>query len=103
MLWVYGHLKYFYSYSAVIDFNRQNLTSTDVFLIIINNCIFVFDCHMRESNTFYARTQKRKADEKSVDVFHNLYQEYSGVMLILSSLNTTIVLIPFISRSNHYY
>ena len=30
MLWVYGHYKYFYSYSAGIDFSRQNLTSTDV-------------------------------------------------------------------------
>ena len=25
MLWVYGHYKYFYSYSARIDFSRQNL------------------------------------------------------------------------------
>ena len=32
MLWVYGHYKYFNSYSARIDFSyrRQNLTSTDV-------------------------------------------------------------------------
>ena len=30
MLYVYGHYKYFYSYSAEIDFSRQNLTSTDV-------------------------------------------------------------------------
>ena len=30
MLWVYGHYKYFPSYSAGIDFSRQNLTSTDV-------------------------------------------------------------------------
>ena len=30
MLWVYGNYKYFYSYSAGIDFSRQNLTSTDV-------------------------------------------------------------------------
>ena len=30
MLWVYGHYKYFYSYSAGIDFSRQNPTSTDV-------------------------------------------------------------------------
>ena len=30
MLWVYGHYKYCYSYSAGIDFRRQNLTSTDV-------------------------------------------------------------------------
>ena len=30
MLWVYGHMKYFYSYSADIDFSRQNLTSVDV-------------------------------------------------------------------------
>ena len=30
MLWVYGHYKYFYSYSAVIDFRRHNLTSVDV-------------------------------------------------------------------------
>ena len=29
MLWVYGHYKDFYSYSAGIDFRRQNLTSTD--------------------------------------------------------------------------
>ena len=29
MLWVYGHQKYFYYYSAGIDFSRQNLTSTD--------------------------------------------------------------------------
>ena len=28
MLWVYGHYKYFYSYSAGIVFRRQNLTST---------------------------------------------------------------------------
>ena len=26
MLWVYDHYKYFYSYSAGIDFSRQNLT-----------------------------------------------------------------------------
>ena len=30
MLWVYDHQKYFYSFSAGIDFRRQNLTSTDV-------------------------------------------------------------------------
>ena len=30
MLWVYGHYKYYYSYSAEIDFSRQNLTSVDV-------------------------------------------------------------------------
>ena len=30
MLWVYGHYKYARSYSAGIDFRRQNLTSTDV-------------------------------------------------------------------------
>ena len=30
MLWVYGHQKYFYSYSAGIDFSRQSLTSVDV-------------------------------------------------------------------------
>ena len=30
VLWVYGHYKYVYSYSAGIDFSRQNLTSTDV-------------------------------------------------------------------------
>ena len=30
MLWVYGHQKYFYSYSVGIDFSGQNLTSTDV-------------------------------------------------------------------------
>ena len=28
MLWVYDHYKYFHSYSAGIDFSRQNLTST---------------------------------------------------------------------------
>ena len=27
MLWVYSHYKYFYSYSAVIEFRRQILTS----------------------------------------------------------------------------
>ena len=27
MLCVYDHYKYFYSYSVVIDFRRQNLTS----------------------------------------------------------------------------
>ena len=27
MLWVYGHYKYVYSYSAGIDFRRQSLTS----------------------------------------------------------------------------
>ena len=27
MLWVYGHYKQFKSYSAGIDFRRQNLTS----------------------------------------------------------------------------
>ena len=26
MLWVYGHYKYVYSYSAGVDFSRQNLT-----------------------------------------------------------------------------
>ena len=31
MLWVYGHYKYVYSYSAGIDFTRQNLTSVDVY------------------------------------------------------------------------
>ena len=30
MLWVYDNYNYFYSYSAGIDFSRQNLTSTDV-------------------------------------------------------------------------
>ena len=30
MLWVYVHYKYFHSYSAGIDFRRQNLTSQDV-------------------------------------------------------------------------
>ena len=30
LLWGYGHHKYFESYSAGIDFSRQNLTSTDV-------------------------------------------------------------------------
>ena len=30
MLWVYSHFKYFYTYSAGIDFRRRNLTSTDV-------------------------------------------------------------------------
>ena len=30
MLWVYGHYKYFYAYSAEIDFRRQNVTPTDV-------------------------------------------------------------------------
>ena len=30
MLWVYSHYKYVYSYSAGIDFRRQNLTPTDV-------------------------------------------------------------------------
>ena len=30
MLWVYGHYKYLYSYSAGIYFSRHNLTSTDV-------------------------------------------------------------------------
>ena len=29
MLWVYGHCKYFHSYSVGIDFSRQNL-STEV-------------------------------------------------------------------------
>ena len=33
MLWVYGHYKYVYSYSAGIDFSRQNLTSTDMILM----------------------------------------------------------------------
>ena len=27
MLWVYDHYKYFYSYSAGIDFTRQNVMS----------------------------------------------------------------------------
>ena len=31
MLWVYGYYKYVYSYSAWIDFRRQNLTSTDLY------------------------------------------------------------------------
>ena len=30
MLWVYGSLKYFYAYSAGIDYSRHNLTSVDV-------------------------------------------------------------------------
>ena len=30
MLWVYGHYKYVDSYSAAIDFSRQNLTLTDL-------------------------------------------------------------------------
>ena len=30
VLWVYGRYKYFNSYSAVIDFRRQNLTSAYV-------------------------------------------------------------------------
>ena len=30
MLWVYDQVKYFYNYSAGIDFRRQNVTSTDV-------------------------------------------------------------------------
>ena len=30
MTWVYSHYKYVCSYSAGIDFSRQNLTSTDV-------------------------------------------------------------------------
>ena len=30
VLWVYDHQKYLYSYSAGIDFSRQNLTSVDV-------------------------------------------------------------------------
>ena len=30
MLWDYDHYKYFNSYSAGIDFSRQNLTSTDL-------------------------------------------------------------------------
>ena len=30
MLWVCDHYVYYYSYSAGIDFNRQNLGSTDV-------------------------------------------------------------------------
>ena len=32
MLWVYAHYKYFYSYSAGIDFRRQTLTCADVSL-----------------------------------------------------------------------
>ena len=35
MLRVFGHYKYFYFYSAGIDFRRQNLTSTDVRLQVI--------------------------------------------------------------------
>ena len=31
MLWVYDHYKYFYSYSAGIDFRRQNLTNINIF------------------------------------------------------------------------
>ena len=30
MLWVYGHYNYVYSFSAGVDFRRQNLTSADV-------------------------------------------------------------------------
>ena len=30
MLWVHGHYKYVLSFSAEIDFRRQNLTSTDI-------------------------------------------------------------------------
>ena len=30
MLWVYDQYKYVNSYSAAIDFSRQNLTSVDV-------------------------------------------------------------------------
>ena len=47
MLWVYGHYTYFYSYSAVIDFSRQNLTSTDVRFWRLKSSsqpvVFVFD------------------------------------------------------------
>ena len=30
MLWVYGHYKYFHSYSAETDFSRQSPTYADV-------------------------------------------------------------------------
>ena len=33
MLWVYGHEKYFSSYSAGIDFSRHNLTQTQTSFI----------------------------------------------------------------------
>ena len=32
MVWIYGHYKYFYSFSAGIDFKRQNLSESDVYI-----------------------------------------------------------------------
>ena len=36
MLCVYGHYKYFYYYSAGIDFKRQNLTSRQILTIKVD-------------------------------------------------------------------
>ena len=57
MIWVYLHYNYFYSYSAVIDFSRQNLTSTDVNLttkvdprvetLVMLNCLLLFFIHLK--------------------------------------------------------
>ena len=39
MLWIYSHYKYFYSYSAGIDFRYQNLMSTDISMLLLT-CTF---------------------------------------------------------------
>ena len=67
MLWVYGHNKYVYSYSAGIDFSRQNLTFTDVRFCPLINMIKValrvvrfkgfwnFGLSRNTNNTLYVR------------------------------------------------
>ena len=40
MLWVYDQYNYSYSYSAVVDFRRRNLTSTDVRFWQLNSIPF---------------------------------------------------------------
>ena len=54
MLWVYGQYKYFYSYSAGIDFSCQNLTSTFWRQILTTNVdpralrvkTWIYHCHL---------------------------------------------------------
>ena len=51
MLWVYGHYKYFHSYSAGINSRRQNLTSRvaprAVRVFLKTKCVFEHqDLHM---------------------------------------------------------
>ena len=52
MLWVYGHDKYFYSYSAGIDFSRQNLTSTDVRFWLLKSIPALYKVKSLHLNTY---------------------------------------------------